>query len=468
MRIENMTEYAHPRDEGASDLESEERLFQGASQKLLSNLFVLLKIALVHDMDNRAVIPAVKRFRMSLSDFTRGVSPTAAIQFVGDAVYCNKRLVRADLETWKKAGFIKDFFAKLNVAEVAFDAECPETSLRAFIAAARQVSLEPEEAEKVRHQKFTGINFRDLHAKGVDMHDEILVLPDPVRVLRAFGVIVVTLRELLDEVKQGKRFSLLPLRRSMQEFVRLPAHTHSLQLGLLSLEQFRNEIAGRLARIGIMVVVMGRRMGLSMSILRDLGVTAALSGIGRIFDDELAVAPAELCVERDVYRKGARLLMGHSGQGRAASLRVIAAAEMGNKEAWRTGHPLSCLLAVAEAYEHLTARPPIGQGVRPDQALQRILDSEEFDSPAARTLIATIGLFPVGSMVKLSSGETAVVVEGPTSANDAAQPQVLVITDAEGRAGHSRPVNLAEAQVSISGTMDAADLDLNVGHFLFA
>ncbi len=463
-----MTDYAHPMDDDGSELESEERTFQASSQKLLGNLFVLLKIALVHDMDNRAVIPAVKRFRMSLSEFTRGVSPTAAIQFVGDAVYCNKRLVRADLETWNKSRFVKDFFAKLSVAEVAFENDCPERSLRDFIAAARQVSLDPAEAGNVRSRQFAGISFRDLHAKGVDMNDEILVLPDPVRVLRAFGVIVVTLRELLEEVKQGRRFSLLPLRRSMQEFVRLPAHTHSLQLGLLSLEQFRNEISGRLARIGIMVVVMGRRMGLGISILRDLGVTAALSGVGRIFDDELAVAPAELCVERDVYRKGARLLMGHSGQGRAASLRVIAAAEMGDKDSWRTGHPLSCLLAVAEAYEHRTAKPPIGQGMRPDQALQSILDDEEYDTPAARTLIATIGLFPVGSMVKLSTGETAVVVEGPTSANDAAQPQVLVITDAEGRAGHSRPVNLSEAQVSIAGTMDATDLDLNVGHFLFA
>ena len=46
-----------------STIESEEREFQTAANGLVGSFFVLLKIALVHDMNNRAVGPAIVRFR---------------------------------------------------------------------------------------------------------------------------------------------------------------------------------------------------------------------------------------------------------------------------------------------------------------------------------------------------------------------------------------------------------------------
>jgi hypothetical protein len=448
-------------------VESDERAFQIAASSLIGSFFVLLKLALVHDMSNRAVGPSVVRFRMSIEQLQKVCGESAAIQFVSDGVYANQRLIRADLDVWEKARFIKEFFAQFNIAEIAFHGDVHENSIRDFISVARNIALKTRVQLSTLYGTFPGISFRDLDAVGVRKQEEALVLPDPVRVLRAFGVIVVTTRELMDSLRRDERAQLLPLRRAVQEFVRLPPRTRSLQLGLLSLEQYRRELPGRLARVGVTVVMMANRLGLKTGALRELGVSSVLSGVGRAFSDELALASLDRCSAEGLLVGGARRLAATSGVGQGTALRLIAATELAEEQGRRAGHPLTRLLAVAEAYEQLTAPAPHGEGARPHDALRQINASTDFDPIAARLLLSTLGLFPVGSMVRLSTGEMGIVTEGP-SPGSVAEPQVLVISDAGGRPARSRTVNLAGAGIDIVGTVAAEELDLNVGHFLFA
>jgi HD-GYP domain-containing protein (c-di-GMP phosphodiesterase class II) len=448
--------------------DTDERLFQIAAQNLIGSFFVLLKVATLHQMDNRAVTPAINRFGISLKQFLENGESSAALQFVGDGIYCNQRLIRADLETWEKARYIKDTFAKLDIGEIVFDGIVPEKSLRDFVSFMLRASSEPAASLEIRTKNFERITFRELRASGVDKHRGQINLPDPVRVLRAFGVIVVTLREALAILSRREPLSLLQVRRAVQEFVRLPPHTDSLQLGLLALEQFGGELAGRLARVGVTVVMMGKRLGLGVPDVREMGVTASLATSGRVFDTDLELAPLERLAETDLLTQGMRHLTMASGRGRPASLRLITAAELSDVGAWRTGHPLTRLVAVAEKYQELISRGPGFEGLPPYEALRRISEDPRFDPAAALTLVSTVGLFPVGSMVRLSTGDTGIVIDGPGCSADPSRPRVMVVTGGKDGAGQGRVIDLADAGLSIARTVDAADLDLNVGHLLFA
>ena len=430
-----------------AEIESDEARFQSHADKLIGGLFVLIKLAMVHRMDNKAVGPATERFHDALHGFQNEVSSDAAIQFVGDAVYINRRLVRAELQTWEKATFLKDFFARMDIGEIAFKDRVPDASVRDFVQAVREVVQDPSKAGEVRHMHFTGIDFRALRARGIEQMDEAaLEVPDPVRVLRGYGIIVSTLQEL----------------------VRLPEHTRPLQLGVLSLEHYRSQIAGRLANIGLMVIMMGRQLGLGVATLRDIGVAAALSGIGRALSAELVFAEPDQCAAYDAFVEGARWLLPSSGPGRAAALRVIAATEQGSAETRRNGHPLSRMVAVAEQYDRWTQRPPRGPGMQADAALRALVDASDLDPAAARLLVSTLGLFPVGSSVKLTTGETAIVVDTTDDPQRLAQPRVMIVADAQGGPVDRRVVELAGSGMAIAGTVDPSQMDLNVGHFLFA
>ena len=71
-------------------------------------------------------------------------------------------------------------------------------------------------------------------------------------------------------------------------------------------------------------------------------------------------------------------------------------------------------------------------------------------------------------MVKLSTGELGIVTEGSAASRGSDEPQVLVLADSGGRVARGRKVDLHESGVDIVGTVSADDMDLNVGHFLFA
>jgi len=462
-----MAESRRPRG-GDAELDSDEALFQRGAASLIGGLFVMLKVAMVHRMDNQAVVPVAQRFSSALAEFQSEVSPDAAVQFVGDAVYINRRLVHADLTTWEKAGFLATFFAKMNVAEISFHERVPELSIREFIQAVREVALDPSTAEAVHRRRFLGISFRDLEAHGVGRDEEALVLPDRFRVLRAYGVIVATLGALVERLQQGKSAPLVPVRRAVQEFVRLPDGTRPLQLGILSLEHYRDRLPGRLASLAIMVVCMGKRLGLGVADLRDAGVAAGLCGVGRAMSGELVFASPDTCAAWDAFAEGARWLVPYSGHGKAAALRIITAIDQGSAETRRRGHPLSRLIAVADRYDLATQRPPRGLGLTPDAALQELSNAPDLDRAAVRLLVTTLGLFPVGTTVRLSTGETAIVVDVSQDPRRLAEPRVMVVADAQGAAMERRSIDLAESGVSIEGTIDPAGIDLNVGHFLFA
>lgn len=454
-------------DPKKSDLEDEEVLFQRHAIAVLNSLFILVKLARVHKMSNKAVLPAINRFIDDLEGYQIDISPEVAIQLVGDAVYVSKRLVRADVSTWEKTKFLKAFFARMDVSEITFTEDADGAAVREFLQGVRDVTQDAKKVEEVKERRFPGISFRKLDVKSSAKRSAV-VMPDKLRVLRAYGLVVVTLRDVLDQLRAGERVMLLPVRRAIQDFVRLPRHTTALQLGLLSLTKYRGELAGRLANVGVMVMLMSRRMGFRIGEIRDMGTAAALAQIGRAGRKDLHFCEPDAVAGADAFHKGLGWLAPYSGRGRGVTLRVIVASEMSHPESRRGGHPLTRLVAVADRYETLTQRKPLGAGMRADLALHQLLNTADLDQRACKLLVRTLGMFPVGSTVRLSTGETAIVMDVSDDPRFIKEPRVMLVSDAHGNPLDRTPLTLAGSGRHIVGTVEADALDLNVGHFLFA
>ena len=87
--------------------------------------------------------------------------------------------------------------------------------------------------------------------------------------------------------------------------------------------------------------------------------------------------------------------------------------------------------AIADTYAAVTKPRPYAEVVSPHQALQMLSNwsGSQFQADMVEQFIQSIGVFPVGSMVELSTGEVAVVVTH--SKFKRLRPKVLVLTEAD-------------------------------------
>jgi putative nucleotidyltransferase with HDIG domain len=138
-------------------------------------------------------------------------------------------------------------------------------------------------------------------------------------------------------------------------------------------------------------------------------------------------------------------------------------------------HPFAQMAAVADVYDALTSPRPYKPGHPPHIALRVVFDGKgtDFDSQVVDTFIKSLGIYPVGSFVKLNTGEMGVVVE--VNPEDSLRPRVGVIFSQFGKR-RSNPfmVDLykefkekgPEASRAIVGADDPRKYDVNIDDIL--
>jgi HD-GYP domain-containing protein (c-di-GMP phosphodiesterase class II) len=93
---------------------------------------------------------------------------------------------------------------------------------------------------------------------------------------------------------------------------------------------------------------------------------------------------------------------------------------------------LGSIGAIADTFDALTVRRPYAEPVSPSTALSMLYKwrGTFFDGTLVEQFIRCIGIFPLGSVVELNSGEIGIVIAQNTEKR--LQPRVMVIRDASG------------------------------------
>src|SRR5690606_12329485 len=92
--------------------------------------------------------------------------------------------------------------------------------------------------------------------------------------------------------------------------------------------------------------------------------------------------------------------------------------------------------AIAAAYDALTTARPWRKAFLPDEALGIMLSEagRRFDEALLKVFVNAIGLYPIGTLVRLSTGELAIVAYSGVEGDRATRPMVALL-GADGRPG---------------------------------
>jgi HD-GYP domain-containing protein (c-di-GMP phosphodiesterase class II) len=90
------------------------------------------------------------------------------------------------------------------------------------------------------------------------------------------------------------------------------------------------------------------------------------------------------------------------------------------------------IAAIVDTFDALTARRPYAEAVSPSAALSLLYKwrGQFFDAQLVEQFIRCIGIFPLGSVVELNTGEVGIVIA--QNLEKRLQPRIMVIRDAAG------------------------------------
>jgi HD-GYP domain-containing protein (c-di-GMP phosphodiesterase class II) len=172
----------------------------------------------------------------------------------------------------------------------------------------------------------------------------------------------------------------------------------------------------------VLSLLVGLQFGYDRTALRQLGIGALLHDVGKVFCTDLAEKPGPLTEEEWVRMKrhpwdGWDMLRRHPEVHLFSAHVALQHHERLDGSGYPRGLTADQILAfariaaVADVYDAMTADRPYRQAFPPHEAMRALLREagSKFDPDAVRHLAARLAVYPNGTIVRLTSGELAVV-----------------------------------------------------------
>jgi putative nucleotidyltransferase with HDIG domain len=249
-------------------------------------------------------------------------------------------------------------------------------------------------------------------------------------------------------------------------------------LALTALKKYDSYTFTHMVNVSILTMGQARGLGIDGPLLRELGLAALMHDIGKV------KTPAEILNKADKLTDGEfDILRRHTVDGAEILRRTPEIPALAPVVAFEhhlrldgTGYPagvsrstlnLATMLAgIADVYDAMRSQR-VYQDASPTDRILAVLqrnDGTQFDQNLVRRFVQLVGIYPVGNLVRLTTGEAAVVLK--IYAPDPYRPRVRVLVDRAGkRVEHPRELNLWENregdQQSIQAPLDPADYDFD-------
>ncbi len=195
--------------------------------------------------------------------------------------------------------------------------------------------------------------------------------------------------------------------------------------------------------VAVSLVAFGRHLGYPKEQLSQLGMMGLLLDIGKIkLPRELLEKNARLSSDEfEQIKEHVELGIAVLSQTPNIHPDVLEGIAQHHERMNGTGYPNNLMGerisvfgrmgAIADTYAAVTKHRPYAEAISPHEALQMLSNwsGTQFHADMVEQFIQSIGVFPVGSLVELSTGEVAVVVTH--SKLRRLRPKVLVLTEAD-------------------------------------
>jgi putative nucleotidyltransferase with HDIG domain len=222
------------------------------------------------------------------------------------------------------------------------------------------------------------------------------------------------------------------------------AHNRTALLALTTLKNYDNYTFTHMVNVSILTMGQARGLGIDGPLLREFGMAALMHDIGKVktplevLNKPDKLTDAEFTIMKRHVVDGAEILRRTPDM---PTLAPVVAFEH-HLRIDGTGYPQvarpslnlgTMLCGIADVYDAMRSQR-VYQSARPTDRILEVLkrnDGAQFDKHLVRRFVQLVGIYPAGNLVRLDTGEIAVVLK--VHAADPYRPQVRVVFDRSGK-----------------------------------
>jgi len=256
------------------------------------------------------------------------------------------------------------------------------------------------------------------------------------------------------------------------------AQNRTALLALTALKNYDNYTFTHMVNVSILTMGQARGLGIEGGLLREFGLAALMHDIGKVkTPNEVLNKPGKLTDEEF------EILKRHTVDGAEILKNTPEIPALGPVVAFEhhlrsdgTGYPVgtirpqlnlaTTLCGIADVYDAMRSQR-VYQAAHPTDRILAVLqrnDGKQFDQRLVKRFVQLVGIYPAGNLVRLDTGEIAVVLKA--YAPDPYRPRVKVLLNGD-RTPLTRPyeINLWETHDgladSVQAPVDPADYNLD-------
>ena len=417
---------------------------------LVSKFHVLMRVSQIYDAKNET-------FRQFSQESLQAINALIqkermlSLKILKNEIFLNEERLRYSADGFTSFKYVLTHWKKKLIGGVTFRELVDERVLNEFVFIFNSLEDGVEDNAARFTQRLVDCGIQSVTVTPLEKslseeEDSTLEKEDHYEVAKkVFFETIGTVKEMITQIEAKQYPGVRKLKRLVQKTIHLVVEDESILMGLTTIKNYDEYTYNHSVNVSIYALALGRRLGFSRQTLTELGLTALFHDVGKSrIPKEILNKPAGLNDEEWVLMKkhplmGVETILNLKQLGEINPRMVIGIFDH-HLKGDASGYPklfrkkeislFGRIIQIADVYDAMTTPRVYRKPWTPEQALAFMLRDrgKHLDPILLKVLIGLVGIFPIGSLVLLSTGELGIVFKPNAESKWMDRPQVILIS----------------------------------------
>jgi len=450
---------------GAEEMARRTQLPRLHGEAFITAWYRAMKGAIYYEPTN-VIFTNLLRRCMSAVESDIGGSGAFTVKIIHDTCFLNNVRVHPGTDDFADYKAFVQLMHRLWIGEIEVHSDVTEADMAGFIFLLRDLEPNNENNYLLVKKELAARGLKGIDVGKLDKHPGDLNYIDSEalkhRSKEVYFTSINLVKELMDDAHNQKLLNVRKAKRLMLNAVNIIARDESTLLGLANIKDYDDYTFNHSVNVAIYAIALGQRLGISKRQLNYLGMAGLFHDIGKTnIEKEVLNKPGQLTPEEwEVIKRhpvlGAEIVLHLRGWGEL-SARMMTAAFEHHRKYDLSGYPpsqhprrptlFSRIITLADCYDAI-GRPRVYRRTSflPHQIMKILLEQsgKDFDPLLVKVFIGMIGVYPLGSLVALDTGEMGLVTQAPEDAAHIDRPKICLLIRDGARYRKDQLVDLTE------------------------